>query len=196
MERFMRLLARVDVYVSTLAIDDVVVSGGAVGVDQHAVKAAKRRGMRVAVYYPNWEKGRGAGYARNVSIVRNSDVVAAFWNGISRGTRHTIGVALEASLPTLVYTPEGIDDELTNTSTRFFPRMWGNPSSHTPVVAAPVGMPCAACEYAIREGDLGLTMPLLGEPNAPPRVAYHRECWINMVAPPADAPDCGFTDES
>lgn len=182
--RYERLLARVDEYVATLERDTIVVTGGARGVDTHALQAAKRHGMRVMVFYPNWERGRGAGYARNVSIVRNSDAVAAFWDGASKGTRHTIGVAMDASIPTLTYTPEGVDDALTNTTMRFFPRMWGNPSAHTPVVPAPLGSMCMGCDRAIGERDEGLTMPLVAGPSDPARVAWHRECWINSIMGP------------
>lgn len=181
----MRLLARVDAYVATLDPGDIVVSGGAHGVDTRAVKAAKRRGMRVAVYYPNWERGRGAGFARNVSIVSNSDAVAAFWDGVSRGTRHTIGVAMEKGTPLMVHTPDGIDDVLTNTTIRMFPRMWGSASAHIPVVPAPVGSECMGCARVIGAHDEGLTLPLLGDPNDAGRVAWHRACWMESVSGPA-----------
>ncbi len=84
-------------YVHSLADDAIVVSGGARGVDEMAVRAAKTRTPRlqVCVYYADWQKGKGAGLARNRRIVANSDRVVAFWDSVSRGTAHTISVAQE-----------------------------------------------------------------------------------------------------
>ena len=84
-------------YVFSLPDDAIVVSGGAKGVDEFAVKAAKARTPRlqVCVYWPNWERGKGAGLARNRQIVANADRVIVFWDGVSRGSAHTISVAQE-----------------------------------------------------------------------------------------------------
>ncbi len=37
--------------------------------------------------------GKRAGYVRNTDIVKNSDMIIAFWDGNSKGTKHTIGLA-------------------------------------------------------------------------------------------------------
>lgn len=92
-------------YVETLPKDTIIVSGGAEGVDQSAELAAKACGLNVCIYYPRWDlHGKGAGFARNVLIVLNCDRLVAFWDGTSRGTKHTIDRALAEGLDVKVIT--------------------------------------------------------------------------------------------
>lgn len=87
-------------FVETLARKDpetILVSGGARGVDHWAEDEARHRGLKVEIYPADWENlGRGAGFARNTTIVENSDVVVAFWDGKSRGTLDSIKKARQA----------------------------------------------------------------------------------------------------
>lgn len=69
---------------------DVVVSGGARGVDTWAEEYAKSKGLEVRVFKPDWSGGRGAGFKRNTLIVQEADEVIAFWDGLSKGTKNTI----------------------------------------------------------------------------------------------------------
>lgn len=83
---------RVKALVALLHEEATVVSGGARGVDRAADTAALNRGLMVAEV-----SGRGgipALFARNTVIVRGSDVVVAFWDGKSNGTRDSIEKAL------------------------------------------------------------------------------------------------------
>jgi len=85
---------------------DVIISGGARGVDRMAVWLAKDYGFKIIEHLPDWDKfGRGAGYLRNEEIVADADIVLAFWDGESRGTLHTITIAEQASKPCMIYTP-------------------------------------------------------------------------------------------
>lgn len=91
-------------YVRALDKDDVVVSGGARGVDLAAEQAAKSAGMRVDIYVPDWRKyGKRAAFLRNRLIVENSDRVVAFWDGVSRGTLNSMDLARELGKPLHVY---------------------------------------------------------------------------------------------
>lgn len=84
-------LRRVAEYVKTLPSDTVIVSGGAVGVDTTAAVAARKRGLIVEEYLPNYALyGRHAPIIRNGDIVSHADFIAAFWDGKSRGTKNTI----------------------------------------------------------------------------------------------------------
>ena len=84
--------------------DCEVVSGAARGVDSIAAAAAREVGLAVREFPADWAHlGRGAGFVRNRAIVEAADVVVAFWDGRSRGTAHTIGLAREAGRRVVVY---------------------------------------------------------------------------------------------
>lgn len=91
----------VDAFVSRLPVSTVIVSGGAQGVDTYAEEAAKKYGLICIVVHAAWHRRDGtlnkaAGHERNPLIVEISDVVVAFWDGVSPGTRGTIGLAKAA----------------------------------------------------------------------------------------------------
>tara|TARA_Y100001972_G_C7441064_1_gene226353 strand:+ start:44 stop:460 length:417 start_codon:yes stop_codon:yes gene_type:complete len=70
---------------------DMVVSGGAKGVDSLATRFAEEELRQLKVFEPDWEKyGIGAGPIRNQKIVDNSDCVIAFPSKDSRGTWNTV----------------------------------------------------------------------------------------------------------
>lgn len=99
-------LEQVREYVRGLPPETIVVSGGAAGVDRTAELEAKEQGLNVTIFYARCDlHGKGAGFARNKLIVANCDRVVAFWDGGSRGTKHTIGVAKEMGKPCDVYLP-------------------------------------------------------------------------------------------
>lgn len=73
---------------------DLIVSGGAVGADSLAESFADKYKIPVKLFLPDWELyGRSAGVVRNKYIIKESDVVIAFWDGISKGTKHSIDLA-------------------------------------------------------------------------------------------------------
>jgi predicted Rossmann fold nucleotide-binding protein DprA/Smf involved in DNA uptake len=91
-------------FVEQLPWRTVVISGGARGVDTTAEEAAKKRRLDTHIFYANWNKhGRGAGMIRNRKIVESSDIIVAFWDGISRGTKHTIEYANSKGKPVKVF---------------------------------------------------------------------------------------------
>ncbi len=95
-------------FVESLDVNTIIVSGGALGVDTWAEQAAKNLGMRVEVYLPDWDKhGKSAGFIRNGEIVANSDLIAAFWDGKSRGTMDTVRKAHKAGRSVLLFGPDG-----------------------------------------------------------------------------------------
>ena len=75
----------------------VVVSGTARGADQLGEAWARARGHAIEQFPADWENlGRSAGYRRNVEMVatlKERDAVVAFWDGKSKGTKHTIDIA-------------------------------------------------------------------------------------------------------
>ncbi|HEX3027058.1 MAG TPA: hypothetical protein VHR42_07510 [Clostridia bacterium] len=77
-----------------------IISGGANGVDLLAKKAAKNLNIRYVCVRPNYRKfGRLAPLIRNSEIVDRSDCVLAFWDGVSRGTRHAIACCIKRRKP-------------------------------------------------------------------------------------------------
>lgn len=101
-------LGRVAAFVQSLPLDTVVVSGGASGVDCAAFVEANRRGLKIEEHKPDWRRhGRAAGFIRNHAIVNAADEVVAFWDGRSKGTRHSINLAREAGKKVTVFTEQG-----------------------------------------------------------------------------------------
>ena len=75
---------------------DIIVSGGAVGVDSFARQFAKENGLEVKEYFPLQEKypGQNPYHARNEDIVKDSEIIIAFptyspgtWNTINHAKR-------------------------------------------------------------------------------------------------------------
>ena len=73
---------------------DEIVSGGAVGVDSCAAEYAKKNGLKLTVFLPQYERyGRAAPIVRNKKIVDYADKIIAFWDGKSKGTLSVIKYA-------------------------------------------------------------------------------------------------------
>ena len=71
-----------------------ILSGHCQGADLMAERYATEHGLAIEVIPANWKKyGRAAGPIRNREMVEHSDVVIAFWDGKSRGTRSLIEYA-------------------------------------------------------------------------------------------------------
>ena len=85
--------------------DDAIISGGAKGIDSLAAQYARQYGIELIEFHPNYAKnGRGATFIRNREIVDNADMVVAFWNGTSKGTKYTIDYANKKGVTTLIIT--------------------------------------------------------------------------------------------
>ena len=68
-----------------------IISGGANGIDTSAREYALLYNLRLVEYLPDYKKyKRGAPIKRNMEIIENSDLVIAFWDGKSRGTKFVI----------------------------------------------------------------------------------------------------------
>lgn len=79
-----------------------VVTGGAKGADSLGERWAKDRNIPCRVFLPDWKVyGRKAGLLRNLDIIKNCDVVVAFWDGKSKGTQHSLKEAGKLGIPTV-----------------------------------------------------------------------------------------------
>lgn len=80
-----------------------IVSGGAKGIDQCAAKYARKNGLQLTEFLPQYERfGRVAPIVRNKQIVDYADLVLAFWDGASRGTYWVIRYCEENGKPCTV----------------------------------------------------------------------------------------------
>lgn len=86
----------------------LIVSGGAKGADTLATEWAQKNGVPYLVFPALWhdpETGlldKGAGYKRNWHIIENCDMVLAFYDGVSKGTQHSLDIAKQCGKPVKV----------------------------------------------------------------------------------------------
>lgn len=85
-------------------IPNELVSGGAKGVDSWAEQIGRDIGAICWIYPPDYLKhGNSACAIRNQLIVDDADLIVAFWDGKSRGTKMSIDMALKASKQVDIY---------------------------------------------------------------------------------------------
>lgn len=93
----------------------LIVSGGAQGADKLAEKFAEDNKIDKLIFKAEWDLyGPRAGMIRNEDIVKNSDVVIAFWDGKSKGTNNSIGHAkgMDKELHVVIYKEKSHSDRL------------------------------------------------------------------------------------
>ncbi len=77
-----------------------IISGEAKGADTLAEHYAKEHGLELWVFKPDYQQyARSAAHVRNRLIVDNADMVLAFWNGKSTGTKYTMDYAKRQGKP-------------------------------------------------------------------------------------------------
>ena len=80
-----------------------IVSGGAKGADKMAERFADYNNYPVNIILPDWNKyGKGAGFKRNSLIVEACDILIAFWDGKSTGTKDSIDKARKCKKITII----------------------------------------------------------------------------------------------
>lgn len=88
----------------TVNAEHTLVSGGAKGVDSWAENVAKLYHANCIIFKPDWDKyGKKAGFLRNQQIVDEADQLIAFWDGQSKGTKHSIDLAIKKCIPVDIY---------------------------------------------------------------------------------------------
>ncbi|MBO4949651.1 MAG: DUF2493 domain-containing protein [Clostridia bacterium] len=82
-----------------------IVSGGAKGVDTSAREYAITNSIKLTEFLPDYEKyKRGAPLKRNIQIIEYADVVIAFWDGKSKGTKFVIDNCNKIGKKVVVFT--------------------------------------------------------------------------------------------
>ena len=90
-----------------------IVSGGAKGIDSCVREYAKKKGIKLTEFLPEYSKyGRGAPLRRNLEIIAYADEVVAFWEGKSRGTKFVIDNCKKQSKKVTVYMIESLPKNL------------------------------------------------------------------------------------
>jgi predicted Rossmann fold nucleotide-binding protein DprA/Smf involved in DNA uptake len=99
----------------------IIVSGGARGADTLATQWASDYGVPYLVFPAKWRDpetlvfDRGAGMRRNRQIVEYSDVVIAFWDGTSAGTKNSIDTAQQLGKPVKIIHFDSVESDLPKT---------------------------------------------------------------------------------
>jgi hypothetical protein len=80
-----------------------VLTGGARGADQLGYRWAWKHAIRHQLFRAEWERfGKSAGVRRNAQMAQDGDVLIAFWDGQSPGTRHMISYMQQLGKPVVV----------------------------------------------------------------------------------------------
>ena len=91
---------------------ELIISGGAEGVDTVAEKYADTQRLSKLILRPRYDKyGRAAPIRRNEVMVDLADSVLVVWDGVSKGTQATIYYARKQGKPTIVVGEDGIPCE-------------------------------------------------------------------------------------
>lgn len=81
-----------------------IISGGASGADTMGAQYGLKNNISVKECHVEWDKyGKIAGFIRNKDIILNCDKVIAFWDGKSKGTKHSIDLAEYYKIPVTIY---------------------------------------------------------------------------------------------
>ena len=85
-----------------------VLHGGARGADQLGFRWALKHHIRSRCFAADWERfGKAAGVRRNHHMAQAGDILIAFGDGRSPGTRHLIGCMQQLGKPVVVIRVDG-----------------------------------------------------------------------------------------
>lgn len=83
--------------------ENTIITGDATGTDAMARSYCKANNIPIKVYSADWETyGKKAGPFRNQHIINDSDILIAFWDGKSPGTKNSIALANKKGIPVKV----------------------------------------------------------------------------------------------
>lgn len=99
----------IDSFIKEYGTPDLIIEGGAKGVDRMAYYYAKDNDIPVKVFPANWNKyGRAAGPIRNEEMAKHGTHLLAFWDGKSRGTKNMIEMAKKHGLIVTIISCMGV----------------------------------------------------------------------------------------
>ncbi len=81
-----------------------VISGNANGADKLGEQYANEKKYDLKIFKADWDKhGKKAGYIRNTEMSEYGNMLIAFWDGESKGTKHMIDIAKKKGMSSMVY---------------------------------------------------------------------------------------------
>lgn len=88
-----------------------IISGGARGADQYAIRFANEYNLKLKIMNADWGTyGKRAGIIRNQAMLdyatsdpNDKAMLISFWDGESRGTKHMIDIAQKAGIEIRLY---------------------------------------------------------------------------------------------
>lgn len=81
--------------------DVVIISGKANGADSLGEQYGRENNIAIKEFPAKWDLyGKSAGYMRNEEMAKIGDMLIAFWDGKSKGTKHMIDLAKKYNLKT------------------------------------------------------------------------------------------------
>ena len=87
---------------------DLIISGGANGVDSLAEQYADRYKLSKLILRPRYDLyGRGAPLRRNEQMIEFADEVLVIWDGVSKGTQYSVKYAEKRNKPIRVIIYKG-----------------------------------------------------------------------------------------
>ncbi|MDQ6880319.1 MAG: DNA-processing protein DprA [Candidatus Dormibacteraeota bacterium] len=100
---------RVADYVNALPHGASIITGSASGVDAAATKTARSKGIAIQVIPASFDElaDPSKSAARNQRLVDACDILVAFWDGSSKGTRNTVDRALDSGKEVHIFIGRG-----------------------------------------------------------------------------------------
>jgi hypothetical protein len=81
-----------------------IVSGAYKGADLLGERYAAERNYPIKQFPANWRQyGKSAGLKRNTEMASYADILIAFWDGESKGTKHMIELATQVGLSVQIF---------------------------------------------------------------------------------------------
>lgn len=85
---------------------DIIIEGGARGADLLGKRFAEENNIECREYKADWNTyGKSGGYRRNSEMVNQLnefDIAFIFWDGKSKGTKHTIDLCNKKNIQTII----------------------------------------------------------------------------------------------
>lgn len=102
------LVEVVDQILTKISEPIIIISGKAKGADSLGERYAREHDIEVLLFPADWKRhGKGAGPIRNAQMAEAADMLIAFWDGSSKGTKNMIGQMQKQKKPFKVFDYKG-----------------------------------------------------------------------------------------